>query len=199
MSAPRPPTNCRTPRPPRGRSDCGSPSKHGGTLAQLVAEFKETHDYSGLEFYRVQPTLSDAIRAATCTLGPKNKIEDHQRRVGRATLKLAATALLKRIKQIENCRSFAELLACIEEATKDIDRFGELAAYDTAFRIAVNLNLMPKAVYLHAGTRKGCRALGLKANRRYVEMDELPKELQVLEPHEVEDFLCIYKDRLRNQ
>ena len=184
------------PRPPRRKTACDPPGKQGGTLAQLVAEFKETHDGSGLAFYRDKPTLSDAIRAATCTLGPKDKIEDHQRRVGRATLKRAATAILKSIKQIEKCRTFAELLACIEEATKDIDRFGELAAYDTAFRIGVKLNLMPEVVYLHTGTRKGCRALGLQANRKYVEMDELPKELQVLEPHEVEDFLCIYKDEL---
>lgn len=112
-------------------------------------------------------------------------------------MNLAATALLKRIKQIGKCRSFAELLGCVEEATEGIDRFGELAAYDTAFRIGVKLNLMPEVVYLHTGTRMGCRALGLKANRKYVEMDELPKELRVLEPHEVEDFLCICENRLR--
>jgi hypothetical protein len=156
----------------------------------------ESRDYSGLAFYRSQPTITDAIRAATCTLGPNDKVEDHQCRVGRVRLQRASTALLKRIEEIEKCRSFAELLAVIEGATKGIEQFGELAAYDTAFRIGLTLKLMPKAVYLHTGTRKGCRALGLKANRKCVEMSELPKELQVLEPHEVEDLLCICKDQI---
>jgi hypothetical protein len=194
MPAARPPTGCRTPSPLRRRTACGSLRGDGGTLAELVAEFKESRDYSGLAFYRSQPTIADAIRAATCTLGPEDKIEDHQRRNGRATLKRAATALLKRIKQIEKCQSFAELLACVEEATEGIERFGELAAYDTSFRIGLKLKLTPKAVYLHTGTRDGCRALGLKGNRKYVEISELPKELRLLKPHEAEDFLCIYKD-----
>mgnify|MGYP000627921672 CR=1 FL=1 len=30
-------------------------------------------------------------------------------------------------------------------------------------------------------------------NKKYLEMSELPKELQTLEPYEVEDFLCIFK------
>ena len=198
MPAPRPPTSCRTLRTPRGESVCRSPRGDGGALAELVAEFKETRDYSSLAFYRSQPTTADAIRAATCTLGPNDKIEHHQCRVGRVRLQRAATALLKHIDEIEKCRSFVELLAVVERASRGIERFGELAAYDTAFRIGLKLKLMPKEVYLHTGTRKGCRNLGLKASRKFIEMKELPQELRLLEPHEAEDFLCIYKDRLKS-
>ena len=56
---------------------------------------------------------------------------------------------------------------------------------------------MPERVYLHRGTRKGARALGLDWRADSLDPRVLPKELADLEPREIEDFLCIYKDCLR--
>lgn len=50
-------------------------------------------------------------------------------------------------------------------------------------------------MYLHAGTKKGCKALGVPAKEGTVEMSQLPKPLQGLEPYQAEDFLCIFKDK----
>jgi hypothetical protein len=50
-------------------------------------------------------------------------------------------------------------------------------------------------VYLHAGTRTGARALGLAARAATLDVSELPAEFHSLEPHEVEDVLCIFKDK----
>ena len=88
------------------------------------------------------------------------------------------------------------VVARIERYTSDIYRFGKLAVYDTACRLGVYLELEPEVVYLHAGTIKGARALGLDTSRSYLEMDELPRPLRLLEPWECEDFLCIYKVEL---
>jgi len=70
---------------------------------------------------------------------------------------------------------------------------GDLYIYDTALRLGSFLKLSPKHVYLHAGTRAGARALGLKLSEDFLRVTALPKTIQVLEPHEIEDFLCIYK------
>ena len=49
----------------------------------------------------------------------------------------------------------------IRAAVEPIPGIGELYVYDTSFRIGAKLNLFPTKVYLHAGTRRGVRALGL--------------------------------------
>lgn len=77
-----------------------------------------------------------------------------------------------------------------------IYRFGELAVCDTAFRLGVWLKLWPKAVYLHAGARVGAKAQGLDVRRDCLDMAELPGEVRVLKPWQVEDFLCIFKRKL---
>jgi hypothetical protein len=110
----------------------------------------------------------------------------------------ARTALLSKLREIEACGSFDELLTLIEASTSRIHRFGELAAYDTALRIGAWLKLSPEVVYLHAGTRKGATSLGLGRGMRYVAMSELPIELRQLSPDQIEDILCIFKDHFRS-
>ena len=135
--------------------------------------------------------LARAIENAT---GSTGKVPDHQRRVGRQILKKACGALLAEVHQIKACTSFDALFHLVERLTADIHRFGELAVYDTSLRLGAWLNKLPKKVYLHAGTRKGAKALGLDVSRGHVEMNELPKTIKVLKPWQAEDFLCIYKD-----
>ncbi|MDQ3246773.1 MAG: hypothetical protein M3Q52_07800 [Pseudomonadota bacterium] len=85
-------------------------------------------------------------------------------------------------------------LRIVEDSS--VSGFGPLARYDTALRIGFWLRLLPARVYLHAGTRDGSRALGLDAADGSLGRDQLPPELEPLEMHEVEDFLCIYKGQL---
>jgi hypothetical protein len=80
---------------------------------------------------------------------------------------------------------------------KPVDGIGELYIYDTALRIGAKLNLLPSRIYLHAGARVGARALGFAGRLKYIELRDLPKEFQKLEPHEIEDVLCIFKDKLK--
>jgi hypothetical protein len=69
--------------------------------------------------------------------------------------------------------------------------------YDTAHRIGSKLRLSPECVYLHAGTAEGARFLGIDTKEEFIPKVSLPIELQKLEPHEIEDLLCIYKEELR--
>ena len=69
--------------------------------------------------------------------------------------------------------------------------------YDTAHRIGAFLGLEPEHVYVHAGTTVGAKALGLKSIDGWVAMDDLPEVFRKLKPYEVEDFLCIYKKKLK--
>lgn len=50
----------------------------------------------------------------------------------------------------------------IDTALETIPGLGELYVYDTTLRIGAKLNLFPDKVYLHAGTRLGATALGLR-------------------------------------
>jgi hypothetical protein len=91
------------------------------------------------------------------------------------------------------CENFEELHDVIVSAVRDIWNNAELYCYDTALRIGARINFRPDTIYLHRGTRQGARRLGLTARGLTLQMSELPKELRVLEPEEVEDVLCIYK------
>jgi len=72
---------------------------------------------------------------------------------------------------------------------------GDLFICDTALRVGAKIGLLPEQVFLHAGTRAGAAALGLSTKPRFLYVSDMPAELQVLAPHEIEDVLCIYAAR----
>ena len=148
---------------------------------------------SDLSYFENLDSLDDAIRFGC--LGKDGKIHGHQRRVGRKILTKVSKKLLRHADELAACKTFDDLLNCVEEITQRIDRFGVLAVYDTSLRIGSHLGLWPKLVYLHAGTKKGCKALGVNTAEGIVEMDDLPKPIRPLEPYQAEDFLCIFKEQ----
>lgn len=157
--------------------------------------FTESFD-AFLTFFKKR-TLVEAIERAGFSID--GKVHGHQRLVGRKKLEQASKALLKNIDELKACGSFEELHKLIANCTKHIDRFGVLARYDISLRIGANLGLWPEIVYLHAGTKKGCKILGVKFKGKIVDMAALPKPVQRLNPHHVENFLCIYKDSFQNE
>ena len=72
---------------------------------------------------------------------------------------------------------------------------GGLTVYDTTLCIGAKLGVFPRCIYLHNGTRRGARALGLNWRTSVLSVAECPRELRRLKPHEIEDCLCIFKDR----
>jgi hypothetical protein len=123
---------------------------------------------------------------------------DHQRRIPRASLQIVRERL--RTAPLKQCSTFDELLAVVDEATRQIPKVGELMVYDTALRIGANLGIEPDRVYLHAGTRVGARKLGLlRPGAHWIARRDLPEPLRSLPPWLVEDILCIFKVLLDGQ
>lgn len=116
----------------------------------------------------------------------------HQWRLEEANLETVAKELLRHASKLRACRSFDDVFQIVEGAR--VPKFGDLAVYDTALRIAAKLGHRPTKVYLHAGTRDGCKALGLPFREKTLDPQVFQRPIQALRPHEIEDFVCIYKD-----
>jgi hypothetical protein len=168
------------------------------SLSTLVAIYRRKHGpeiVAYLDYFQKLGSLDEAIRFA-CH-GKDGQIHGHQHLVGKAKLEQARRALEKKAEEIKVCKFFDELLVLVEDRTKSIDRFGVLAVYDTSLRLGAYLKLWPEVVYLHAGTRKGCKALGVATSGGTVSMEKLPQPVRALEAYQAEDFLCIFKDEFQ--
>lgn len=142
-----------------------------------------------------QKSLSDVIEIAAKAIDEQNKIHGHQRRVGRIKLNFFAEQLKLKEPEIKKAKNFDELLSIVE--TVKCSRIADLTYYDTATRIGAYLDFFPDKIYLHTGTRVGARhLLGNITNRKFITVDELPKEFlqHDLTASEFEDILCIFKD-----
>jgi len=142
-------------------------------------------------------SLERAIEMASMGETSDGKRSHHHYRRTRNQLNAGKSAIMSIYSQIRKCRNFEELHDLVRKITDKIDGLGELYTYDAAHIIGSQLGFNPKKVYLHTGTRKGARALGFSRGLRYLEVSQLPAEIQVLKAYEIEDFLCIYAANLK--
>lgn len=113
-------------------------------------------------------------------------------------------------EKIINSLSFSEILDVIYIISQSsiVRYFSSLNLYDCSLRIGAHYNIYPNKVYIHCGSITGAKNL-FKNNYcnlvkyfnedesfPYLCTDSLPKELQNLEPHLIEDFLCKFATRL---
>lgn len=180
--------------PPR---KCSASSSRGNDdLAALVRSYRihnRPDSERELAFFREMPSIDLAVQHAALAIDERNKRYSHQRRISQAPLKLARQILSQTLRRIESCASFHELHGLLEEVLGEVRGLGELYIYDTALRLGAFRCLAPEFVYLHRGTRTGAKALGLNTGNGYLKVSEVPSPLRTLAPHEIEDFLCIYK------
>ena len=201
-------------RPPKASRGC-KPSETSlpNTLAGLVACYlKMQNDGSGqsgnplrslLEGYR---ELGDFKKAVDHAIDAKElvgksydqlakfsgKRHGHQRRIEKDAITVVQQVLIP--KKLKGMKSFEDLHAHVTATCSGIKGIGQLYIYDAALRIGAALGLSPELVYLHAGTKMGVKALGLNAKNSSLPVNAFPKPIQKLKPHEIEDFLCIFKD-----
>lgn len=154
-----------------------------------LPETDNLHDY-----YRSSESLEIVIKNAAEARTPKGK-HPHQYRLNNDMLSSVAKRLVNKSNEVRRINNFEELLELI--TTSKVKGFGELAIYDTAFRIGLYLNKLPQQVYLHAGTREGAKYLANVRRKEKIEMMDLPEALGFLEPWQAEDFLCLYKKQIR--
>ncbi len=166
-------------------------------LCLIIADYVKLHQKRAeqeLRWFAIQPTLAQAVSVAALAKGPGGKRFSHQRRLQESVLVESRRILLEEIERLQSSSSFDELFSAVESCIGGIKGNGELAVYDTALRIGAKLNLEPKVVYLHSGTRKGARNLGIDVSVPSIPIESLPPPLRKLKPREIEDILCIYKD-----
>jgi hypothetical protein len=149
-------------------------------------------------YFKIQRKIEDAIIIAALAKMPDGKRFHHQRRIPRKVLLKCEKILLNNVKAIRSCKSFDRLHSLLRSKIGNIFGVGELMVYDTAFRIGGYLNLEPDVIYLHAGTRKGAEQLGIKNKKiKFITKGQLPIEFAKLRPYEIEDVLCIYKNKIK--
>jgi hypothetical protein len=163
-------------------------------------DFRVEQEYS---WYKKADSLRDAINKAFLSRNEKGEIEDHQSRYGiPKCLPLAAEVALNYFdaRCISNFDNFTSIYKFVQDVRKEVKGFGELANYDVAMRIANYLGCGEiQVVYLHAGVKAGCRALGLNIkNRRILPVEEFPPPFNQLSGDHLENLLCIYKEVLAN-
>lgn len=98
-------------------------------------------------------------------------------------------------------KDFPALIEAVHDMIGSIKGVGEMTVYDAANRLRVMYDLPgPEHIYLHRGARQGAKGLGLDYRKRFLIRDELPPNSKAafkeLEGDEIEDFLCVCKDRL---
>jgi hypothetical protein len=162
-------------------------------LVRLYRIHNRADSEKEIKFFRDMPSFELAVHHAALATDDRGKRYSHQRRISQSPLKSAKQILAKSFSKIEKCGSFHELYSWLAEALGAVHGLGELYIYDTAFRLGAFRRLAPEFVYLHRGTRAGAQALGIGTSGDYLAIADLPKPLRSLAPHEMEDFLCIYK------
>lgn len=110
--------------------------------------------------------------------------------------------LIMNIDALKAVQDFKQLIDIVKDAK--VRGFGELAIYDTSIRIGSFLDVLPTEVFLHAGTRIGCRELEQKG---YIEigsseslsiaLSKLPVVLQQFQSLYLEHFFCAAKDKFK--
>jgi len=147
-----------------------------------------------LAFYAGQPSLGDALDVVATWRNPEGKIERHQRRL-RRDVKRVAGELIRQL-ELRAATSFEAVFQRVQEALGGVNGAGDLVVYDVALRLAAVLGLPPQRVYLHRGSRAGARALGIRTKERSLPLDAFPPEFRRLHAWEIENLLCVYKDKL---
>lgn len=187
------------------------------TLEDLVSDFNWRRADPESPLYRNRDDIVDycaeaehlrqAIERAVLSVRPNGKVHNHQSRVKlKARLRLGRF-MVRDIKRLRRCQTFEALHDCV--VGYEVPGIGPVTAYDVATRVGAYLDLAPRYVHLHAGCLQGMRALGLGghlpsetlANLRvgaYLDLGVLPTALRRLEPDQVEDFLCVYRQVLAN-
>lgn len=163
----------------------------------LIDNYIKEHQRNALnekDFFTKIPSIELAIHHAAFALDDRipPRRYSHQRRIRLIPMREAHKFLSRSIDQLNKFKTFEELHEFLRSAFCKINGLGPLYIYDTALRIGFFRKLEPKLVYLHAGTRVGAKALHLGRGET-VSVEALPQELRCLPPHEIENFLCLFK------
>jgi hypothetical protein len=165
------------------------------TVSEIVSTYIREDRYRAREemrFFETQRSPTQAIQKAVLCVLPCGKRHSHQRRIPRRLLEIAEARLQTVQRDLKRAEGFDDLHRVVAEKVGSIKGIGALTVYDIAHRIGAYFGKYPRLVYLHAGTRKGAMFFGIRGDAFDPEI--LPKPFLRLQPYEIEDCLCLYKD-----
>lgn len=175
------------------------------TLSGIVAAYIRCNRpvlEKDLAYYKDSGTWARAVERAARAERHNGKMHPHQWHIGRENMAKVKEPLLRLSR-----RKFVDFDVLHDVVNETIDHMksigqiegiGPLTIYDTALRLGAFRGVLPDRVYLHAGTLKGVKNLGLiVGTKKSLAMSELP-EFGELEAYEVENCLCIYKDAFKS-
>jgi len=92
-------------------------------------------------------------------------------------------------------KDFHKLYSWIKSINICIKGLGDTTTYDVARRLlGVWMRMQPEFVYLHAGSAKGAKKLGIEGEA--VLLSAFPHQIQKLSVTHTENFLCLYKKEI---
>jgi hypothetical protein len=148
-----------------------------------------------MDTFRREESRAAAIRRAALCEFPDGKRHPHQYLIPRRLLELAEKRLQAAAKRLAAAADFDALHEIVRREIGSVHGIGKLMVYDIAQRIGAYLGKAPTLIYLHRGTKEGAAILGFHGDT--LDARKLPTAFLRLAPAEIEDCLCIYKDRLR--
>ncbi|GAB1856144.1 hypothetical protein MHTCC0001_09790 [Flavobacteriaceae bacterium MHTCC 0001] len=168
-------------------------------LKNVISHYKrwrQDNPDTWIEHCKNQQNLEDAIMYAALAENHLGKRHPHQYRRKKLNLEKFAGKLIDKKDEIQDTKTFEELIIIVESCK--VHDIGKLTIYNTADRIASKLGLAPEYIYLHSGTRIGAeKLLERRLKHKYIRKADLPSPFQDIDlsPSEIEDILCIYKDK----
>lgn len=154
-----------------------------------VSQYRERASQA-LQYYVQLTSLSDVIEKA---VGQR-----HKEIISEKSLMQANSRLQQKAQEMSRCCSFADLYQLVGREIRTIRGIGDLVVYDIAHRIGAKLGLAPEMVYLHFGSKEVVSYLGLEIQNGTLPVTSFPKAFHRLNPDEIEDCLCIFKDSIRD-
>lgn len=172
---------------------------HLQTIGDCVKQFLKDHGKEGTHD-KVMPWVLKATNLRTAIEravdgAMENGKKFHFGTCVRNSSKIEWTMMLvSRRKFIERCKDFEEVYDW--GASLAPWGIGDFSKYVIAQRIGAYLKIEPKEfVYLHAGPRKGYKALfGKNPPSFRVSKEAFPKEMRKLKPSKIEDMLCEFRE-----
>lgn len=132
----------------------------------------------------------EALERAVRSKRPNGKMHNHQSKVSKALPKYEYV-LTQNLPLLATSKHFDKLHRSMWLIRTD--GIGPMTVYDVAVRFGAYLSLEPDRIYVHAGTKAGLEALGIRVLGDTVNMKRLGFTLQNRRPDDVEDFLCTYR------
>ena len=145
------------------------------------------------QWWAESSTWEKALERAWNSRLENGKMHRHQCHVAPKLPEGLKIALAANI-QPDRFTDFHQLYSWIKSITACVIGLGNTTTYDVARRLGVWMKIQPELVYLHAGSAKGAKKLGIEGES--VILTAFPHEIQKLGATHAENFLCHNKDEI---